>query len=95
VDLACTSSRTGHLALFALDTAGEVYSRSHTPWAGWSRWEGVSAPGGRRVTAIAAGWHADSRQAALFGVTGDGALYCGRSPLAGHRPAWSWRDMTA
>jgi hypothetical protein len=87
VDLTCTSSKTGYLALFALNIEGEVYSRSHSRHAGWSGWEGVSAPGGRQVTAIAAGWDAGSQQTTLFGITGDGTVCCGRNRLEGIRPA--------
>jgi hypothetical protein len=95
VDIACTSSRTGHFALFALGSAGEVYARPHFSQAGSSGWERVPAPGGRRLTAITAGWDAGSRQAALFGLTDYGGVSCGLSRLSDlGQPTWSWRDLT-
>lgn len=94
VDLACTSSRTGHLALFVLGASGEIHSRAHSPRGGWSEWASVSVPDRGQVTAIAAGWHAGTQQAALFGITGDGAMHWGRSHLGGFgQPVWSWREI--
>jgi serine/threonine protein kinase len=95
LDLACTSSQTGHLALFVLGEGGGVYHQSRSAREGWARWSSLSAPDNRWVTTISAGWYSDSGQAALFALTGEGGVHCawrrpGDSGLAG----WTWHDLT-
>jgi serine/threonine protein kinase len=96
VDLACSSSATRHLVLFALDAAGEVYCRSHSSRTGWSGWTGLSAQDGHRTIAITAGWHVDSSQAVFLRVTSDGAVRCARARLGDiGQPTWSWRVIAS
>jgi hypothetical protein len=95
VDLAFTSPAPGHLTLFALDAAGGIHYRSYQSGTGWPAWHDVPAPGGRQLTAIAAGVHAGSYQV-LFAVAADGGVRSAQSRLNDFgQPVWSsWRDIT-
>jgi hypothetical protein len=81
IDLAFSSNIADALEIYALDEKGRIWHRWWWRDSGWSGgWTSMGTPGGRRVTAIAAGSYADYHQE-LFAIV-DGEIY--------HR--WWWRN---
>jgi hypothetical protein len=97
-DVACSSRGTGHVEVFAVDSAGRVSRRDYTESDGWSDWQDLPVPAGQRAAAITSTSHPFSPYQKLAVLTTAGQVYhAWRSAFGpGGESGWTpWRDLPA
>jgi len=97
-DVACSSRGPGHVEVFAIGARGLISRRDYTERSGWSPWQELPAPAGRRAAAIASTSHPFSPYQKLAVLTTTGQVYhAWRSAFGpGGESGWTpWRDLPA